>query len=95
MGLASAGRATERESEEEVWTIAPQSRFSSPSDPLWSLVAPPSEEFPPVDKLTRRAGDTGILPDFGSLFQQVSPKNNTFPPKGIVPLHLDVDLLYV
>ena len=40
-----------------------------------------------MDKLTRRAGDAGILPDFGALFQQVSPKNNSFPPKGNVPLH--------
>ena len=68
-GLASAGRATRRESEEEVWTVLPP---TTPSDPLWFLVVPPAREFPPVDKLTRRAGDAGILPDFGSLFQEVS-----------------------
>ena len=71
-GLASAGRATGTESEEEVWTVVPPRNGPSPSDPLWSLVVPPAKEFPPVDKLTRRAGDAGILPDFGSLFQEVS-----------------------
>ena len=75
-GLASAGRATGTESEEEVWTVVPPRNGPdvppTPSDPLWSLVVPPAREFPPVDKLTRRAGNAGILSDFGSLFQEVS-----------------------
>ena len=74
-GLASAGRATGTESEEDVWTVVPPRNgpgVPPPSDPLWSLVVHPAREFPPVDKLTRRAGDAGILPDFGSLFQEVS-----------------------
>ena len=83
-GLASAGRATGTESEEEVWTIGPPRNVQGalvppgdgqgvlpPRNPLWSLVVPPAMQFPPVDKLTRRAGEAGILPDFGSLFQEV------------------------